>query len=388
MSLMLETGCWLVVLCGVSIVLRPLGSALMSNLLRRWRRQWYRPATASDSCRAIIDAHVAIESAQGALAAAILTPVGSRAYFAGRIDGRDSPSPDANTRFEIGSITKTFTATLLVAMARAGLLGLDTPLDELLAMRARLGAQTPRAITLTDLATHRSGLPRLPWGMPMLAGTVLTPSQPYRFLNASVLARWLRKRRVTNVGDNYRYSNLGYMLLGHVLARQTGLDYAMALRRFVLDPLQLHATGPESDGDFAQPHTALGFRTPAWRRNADLQGAGGLHSTLGDMTAWLRANLCNQDPIDARLHMAIADAASPGGRIALGWQVHGAADATIVWHNGATSGSRSFIGFLPARGVGVVVLSSQAIAVDGLAMRLLQAAASERMRSDTPPQVR
>lgn len=353
----------------------PIFGNALASAQRAMRRRRHRPSPAADAMQRAVDAHVAVSAPAGALVAVAMTPQGTREFCAGHIDGRDSPAPDADTQFEIGSITKTFTATLLASMARKGLVTLDTPLDELLEPDARLGRQSPRPVTLLDLAAHRSGLPRLPWGLPMLAGVLLTPSQPYRMLDESALRRWLRNRQVHNVGAAYCYSNLGYLVLGLVLARRAGLDYASALRRHVLDPLHLSATGLHPHGSCAQPHGALGQRVDAWRRNDDLHGAGGLWSTLADMAAWLRANLDQREPVDAGLHTAIADAATAGARIGLGWQLHGAEPASrVVWHDGATGGSRSFIAFAPAHGVGVVVLSAQGVSVDALGIGLLNEA--------------
>ena len=346
------------------------------RLQRAWRARRWRPGPGANAVQAALDRHLAVAATAGALAVATVTPSGERRCFAGHVDGPDSPAPDADTRFEIGSITKTLTATLLAAMQREGRIGLTAPVDNLLPETARPGLQSPRPMTLEDLATQHSGLPRLPWGWAMLAGLCLRPRQPYAWISADVLLRWLRGRRVRRVGRRYRYSNLGFGLLGLVLARHALCTYEEALRRHVLDPLGMTATGLPSTTAMsdrpAMPHGPLGFRTPPWNLRA-LAAAGGLHSSLDDMVRWLRANLDLQAPIDASLHAPRADIAA-GRHIALGWQVSGSSGATVVWHNGATGGSRSLIAFAPAHGIGVIVLSSQAVAVDALGMSLLQSA--------------
>ncbi len=346
------------------------------RLQRVWRARRWRPDPGADAVQAAIDRHLAVDARAGALAVALVTPAGERRCYAGHVDGPDSPAPDADTRLEIGSITKTLTATLLVAMQRMGRIDLTTPVDGLLPETARLGPQSPRPMTLEDLATQRSGLPRLPWGWAMLAGLYLRPRQPYAWISEDVLLRWLRGRRVRGVGRKCRYSNLGFGLLGLVLARRAQCTYGEALRRHVLDPLGMTATGLSSTAAMpdrqAMPHGPLGFRTPPWNVRA-LEAAGGLHSSLDDMVRWLRANLDLQAPIDASLHAPRADTAA-GRRIALGWQISGSGDATVVWHNGGTGGSRSLIAFAPAHGIGVIVMSSQAVAVDALGMSLLQSA--------------
>ncbi len=361
----------------VWVAWRLLDAPFWSSLVRPWRRYWYRVAKPhGDSLQAALDAHLAIEAPAGAIAAALIDPKTTRCAFAGRINGRKSLAPDADTLFEIGSITKSFTAALLLALEPPGELSLGMPIDALLGEAGRLGAQMPRAITLQDLVTHRSGLPRLPWGLPMLSGLLLRPRQPYAFMSANVLTRWLQRRRVEGVGERYAYSNLGYAVLGKALARKAGLDYHGALRRHILDPLGLHETGFGDDtarsGRMAQPRTLLGLRTRPWRMRA-LAAAGGLHSSLADMARWLEANLSLHPPLDARMHQTLATVGSHGAGIAMGWQVSGVGSGVqVLWHNGRTGGSCSFMAFIPARGIGVVVMCTQAASVDELGARLIQ----------------
>ncbi|HEX7370263.1 MAG TPA: serine hydrolase domain-containing protein [Rhodanobacteraceae bacterium] len=343
-----------------------------ATLMQRWRRKRFQPDAHVDATQAAADEHVAVLAPNAAVALAIVTPAGTRQVFAGRLDGKDSPTPDANTSFEIGSISKTFTAALLVAMLREGVVQLDTPLDGLLAPDARLGQQIPAPVTLASLATHTSGLPRLPWGWRMALGLFFSPMQPYRLISDSALWRWLRHRRI-RFGRRYRYSNLGYGVLGHVLALASGNDYPSALKKFVLDPLQLANTHATPDATCAQPHTALGRRAPAWDMRA-LAPAGGVRSTLADMTRWLEANIRNTPPLDARLHIARENSGGRHRSMALAWHVDGEADRRVVWHNGRTGGSSAVIALAPAHGVGIVVLSNSAASVDALGMRLLHAA--------------
>jgi CubicO group peptidase (beta-lactamase class C family) len=335
---------------------------------RRWRRKHHRGDPAADPVQTAADAFVAVDAPDAAVAIAIVTPEGVRQAFAGRLDGADSPAPDADTPFEVGSITKTFTAALLVAMEQAGRLQLDTPLDTLLPDAARSGRR--HAATLADLASHSAGLPRLPWGLPMLAGLYLTPRQPYRFIGARALQHWL-SRHDTRHDQGYRYSNLGYGVLGAALATAAGSDYAQALHRFVLAPLGLADTRATADADCAQPHSPLGRRVPAWDLGV-IAPAGGIRSTLADMTRWLQANMAVSAPLDARLHAPRIRAGGAGRRVALAWQVDGDGDGRVVWHNGRTGGSSSMIAYVPARDIGVVALSNSAAGVHVLATSLLQ----------------
>ena len=356
---------------------------LLAKLAQRWRRKRYHAAPNADPIQAAVDEHLATMSPHASLAVAIVTSAGVRHVFAGHLDGPGSPTPDLNTPFEIGSITKTFTAALLVAMQQQNLVKFDTPLDELLSPGNQLGKQIPSKVTLESLATHCSGLPRLPWGLPVLAGLYLTPKQPYRFIGDLVLMRWLRRRKI-RYGARYRYSNLGYGVLGDVLARRVGVTYAEALQRFVLNPLDLAATDVAVDSACAQPHTAMGRPVPAWNLRA-LTPAGGVHSTLADMIRWLHANLAEQRPLDARLHTARENSGGRNRSVALAWHVDGEGDRRVVWHNGRTGGSSSVIAFAPAHGTGVVVLANNSAGVDALGLRLLHAISTTGAATDPSP---
>lgn len=344
----------------------------LAPMAQRWRRRHFHSTAGADPMQAAADEHCAIMAPDAGLAIAVVTPSGVRQVFAGHIDGEHSPRPDADTPFEIGSLTKTFTAALLVALEREHRVQLDTTLDHLLPPDGRLGRQLPVPITLESLATHGSGLPRLPTGFAMMAGLVFTPHQPYRFASERRLWRWLRHRSV-RYGNRYRYSNLGYGVLGQVLARIAGTGYAQALRNLVLEPLGLAATSGAPDARCAQPHTALGRRTPAWNLHA-LAPAGGVRSTLADMTRWLQANMAERAPLDARLHVARANSGGKERSIALAWHVDGEGERRVVWHNGRTAGSSSVMAFAPAHGIGIVVLGNSAASVDALGLRLLHAA--------------
>lgn len=358
--------------------------ALLAPLRQAWRRARNHSVPGMDAMQALADAHVTCMTPRAGLAIAIVTPTGTRQIFAGHIDGKASPVPNAGTAFEIGSITKTFTTALLVALEHAGSVTLDMRLDDLLPADAKPGQLQSGPITLEQLATHHSGLPRLLPGWPSLAGSYLSPRQPYRWTTQTALHRWLRHRRIRHQG-RYHYSNLGYGILGHALARKIGLDYAAALQQWVLDPLGLAHTGVPMDNinHVAQPHTALGRRTPAWCFNA-LPGCGAIHSNLADMTRWLQANMQEQPPLDTRLHEPRADAGAPQRRIALGWHVDGDGERRVIWHNGGTGGSRSLIAFTPARGTGIVVLGNSAVSVDRLGMNLLRQTNQSLLSESSP----
>ncbi len=272
--------------------------------------------------------------------------------------------------FEIGSVTKVLTATLLADQALAGMVRLDEPLRSLLpgvCVPARDGE-----ITLEHLATHTSGLPRLPPGF--LRGALGRRSNPYASLSEDdVLAALERCRLRRPPGTRVHYSNFGAGLLGIALSRRAGLGYESLLGRRILRPLGLSETGiavPEER--LVGGHSRRGRPVSHWDV-CGLEGAGALRSSARDLLRLARACL---DPPEAAPGPALALALQPRRRvgrpmdIGLGWFLTRRKDGwTLAWHNGGTGGFRSFLGLARDRAVAVVVLTNCARSPDGLALR-------------------
>jgi D-alanyl-D-alanine-carboxypeptidase/D-alanyl-D-alanine-endopeptidase len=242
------------------------------------------------------------------------------------------------TIFQVGSVTKVFTALLLADLAERGEVRLSDP-----AARYLPGARDAAVpVTLADLATHTSGLPRLPPGL--LGTALLSPRDPYARYPASWFRRAARRAlRTGSGGSPYAYSNFGYGLLGHLLGRAAGAPYETLVVSRVCEPLGLADTafevpGPSRDRK-AQGHQG-GRPVPDWRLGA-LAGAGGLYSTSADLARLLRACLA-------------------GGEIGLAWQHTRRGDHPVVWHNGMTGGFSAMIAFDPDRGLGVAALANSA----------------------------
>ena len=174
------------------------------------------------------------------------------------------------------------------------------------------------------------------------------------------------------------YSNLGYGLLGHALALREGVDYETLIAGRILEPLGMAGTAVELTQPLrerlAPGHDEELQPVPSWDIPA-LAGAGALRSTVNDLLIFLEANLgLRQTPLrEAMARAHVPQAADPGlgMDIGLGWVVADDGERRFVWHNGATGGYSSFIGFDPEAREGVVVLSNSVISVDGLAYRLL-----------------
>jgi D-alanyl-D-alanine-carboxypeptidase/D-alanyl-D-alanine-endopeptidase len=273
--------------------------------------------------------------------------------------------------FEIGSVTKAFTATLLATMAEDGLVALDDPVQDHLPAGVRLAVRG-RPITLADLATHTSGLPRLPHGFFMRS--LRHRRNPYAWFTAEDLYAGLPSTRLRGQpGGRPRYSNLGYGLLGHVLALRAGRGYEQLVQERICGPLGLGHTGVSLPT--VQGHDRRGRPVPNWELPA-LPGAGALRSTASDLLAFLRLQLGEGDPALARAAALTHVPRARHGRAAvgLGWTrlpLLGT-EHELLFHNGGTGGFRSFAGFVPATAAAVVVLSNSARSVVAIGFRILE----------------
>jgi serine-type D-Ala-D-Ala carboxypeptidase/endopeptidase len=306
--------------------------------------------------------------------------VGAHAHGEGALWHRGRLPDGPRSILEIGSITKAFTATLLADMAREGVVALDDPVNRHLPAGVRVPARG-REITLEDLASHRSGLPRLPHGL-LWRALSIDRRDPYARWNAARLeAAVPRSRPRREPGRRFVYSNYGPGLLGYVLALRMGTTYEELVRERICRPLALVDTWIETPEParrrLATGHDWRGRAVPHWNLAA-LAGAGGLRSTAGDLLAFLRLH---EPGVEHPLAAAAAETRRPRiGRgkasVGLGW-LSFAPRRRLRWrvflHEGGTGGFRSFAGFAPDAGVAAVVLANQARPVGRLGLRVLAA---------------
>lgn len=282
---------------------------------------------------------------------------------------------DGNTVFEIGSITKTFTASILADMVRTHEVALDDAVSGLLPAGTVVPERNGRKITLLDLATQSSGLPSLPDNFkpndnenPYADYTI---QQLYTFLGAYQLLR--------DIGSKYEYSNMGVGLLGQALANRARMDYEALVTARVLTPLRMHDTRitltPSMQSRLAPGHKENGSTAKNWDLPV-FAGAGALRSTVHDMLTYVRAHADSTSlPLGAtfaRTHGERRPGPVPQMTVGLAWhRLKTPAGRTLVWHNGGTGGYRSFAGFDEATGQGVVVLTNTAQSVDDIGFHLL-----------------
>ncbi|GEM_PF-164316 len=293
-------------------------------------------------------------------------------------------APDADSVFQIGSITKTFTGALLADAVLSGKMTLSDPVQAYLPAGVTIAQVGERPMTIEDLATHRSGLPRLE---PDFAPA--DPADPYADIDEAKL--W---RTVSNVqparapGAAFEYSNLGYGLLGALIARAQGKSYADLVAEKIFTPLGMaHSSARLPDAlraQAAQGYGSDGAPVPFWTFDA-VPGLGAINSTAKDMTAYLRASMAaaagraEETPLGHALTLALtprADVAAPGGpRIGFAWV--SPPDGRLAMHDGGTYGFSSQIAFRTDGSRGVLVLANrlQTEMVSGIGNHLLDPAA-------------
>ena len=263
------------------------------------------------------------------------------------------------TIFQIGSVTKVFTGLLLADMAERDEVRLSDPAARYLP-RWRGGTGS---VTLADLATHTSGLPRLPRSL--LWSALLSPRDPYARHPAARFVRAARRAlRAGSAGSPYVYSNFGFGLLGYLLGQAAGTAYQALVTTRICGPLGLPDTTFTVPGP-AQDRMAQGYRRgraiPDWQLGV-LASAGALYSTAADLARFLQACLTPAaTPLEPAIRATLTPRrAIPGGEIGLAW--HHARGGRVIWHNGMTGGFSAMIAFDPARALGVAALANSATA--------------------------
>lgn len=304
----------------------------------------------------------------------VIDPNGSRVVGYGKLGKDNNQEPDGNTVYEIGSITKVFTSILLQDMVERGEVGLDDPITKYLPKPVQAPTKDGKEITLRHLATHTSGLPRLPDNLEMK-----NPDNPYADYTVAQMYDFLTRYQLTRgIGEKYEYSNYGAGLLGHLLALKAGMDYETLVTKRLCAPLKMSSTAiklsPALQARLAQGHNEMLRPVPNWDIPT-LAGAGALRSTVNDLLLFVSANLAMEKsaltPILLKTHLTQQSTGRAEMEIGLGWHILKKHGSEIIWHNGGTSGYRTFLGFAKAQKRGVVVLSNSTNDIDDIGRHLL-----------------
>jgi serine-type D-Ala-D-Ala carboxypeptidase/endopeptidase len=306
----------------------------------------------------------------------IIDVQGPRIVACGRMQEGDSRALNGDTIFEIGSVTKVFTALLLADMEQRGEVRLDDPIAMYLSSASRLPERDGHGITLLDLVTNTSGLPQYPTNF-----DEKDAEDPFAHYTERQLYAFLGTYQLKSVpGTNYTYSNIGFGLLGFILTRRAGLDYGELVQQRILRPLGLRSTSPYPNAEMAR-RLATGYSpdlvaAPRWSNGPVMQGAGDLRSSARDLLRFLAAAMGEISTPLAPAFKILLSVKRPTDRsswkTAMGWTVaHRGNGDQLVFKNGDTAGFASFVGYDPRSGTGVVVLSNSSDPVDDLGLHLL-----------------
>ncbi|HVE84421.1 MAG TPA: serine hydrolase [Myxococcales bacterium] len=338
-----------------------------------------QPGSPSDEeIRQMLVTRVAVQKQATGIVVGIIGPQGRRLVAFGTMAAGDQRPVGGDTVFDVGSLTKVFTALLLADMAHRGEVVLEAPVSTYLpANGVKVPKRGGRQITLVDLATHTSGLPPRPTNL-----VSNEPENKYAGYTVDLMYQCLSS--LPGTGDRetrYEYSNLGYGLLGHALARRAERSYAELLRARITEPLGLADTRIDLTPGM-RTRLAAGYDSdlvpaPHWDFGA-LESAGALRSTANDLLSFLEAVLgYHKTDLAPAMGLMLATR-RPGGmqpstQIALAWNVLSSGGGLIAWKNGSVGGYRSFLGYDPSARVGVVALANAqtAVGVDDIGLHVL-----------------
>jgi serine-type D-Ala-D-Ala carboxypeptidase/endopeptidase len=271
----------------------------------------------------------------------------------------DGPEITAETIFEIGSITKVFTALLLADMVERREVALDDPVRKYLPSSVNVPSRGNREITLADLATHTSGLPREPANLDLRS--LDDPYAAYRVADLyAFLSRYSLQR---DPGTQFEYSNLGMGLLGHALAVTASMSYEALLTRRVFGPLGMTNTSvvvaEERRARRATGHNQAQTPVSWWHFDA-LAGAGAINSTASDMLTFAEAAMSADTPLKSAFTRMTSVRRPADGGIdqVLGWDAFRYQGNQVLAKSGGTNGFRSRLFVDPAGHRAVIVLSN------------------------------
>lgn len=277
--------------------------------------------------------------------------------------------------FEIGSISKVFTATLLADLNLEGKLNLNDPASKYLPWKLNNTAE----FTLQQLSNHSSGLPRLPDNLVL---SEVDMSNPYKDYGEEKLRIYLTEQLELkqDPGLKFDYSNLGVGLLGYILTKIDSSSYEEMLQSRITQPLQMKSTTVKREKVMNRIVKGLnveGEETPNWDLNV-LEGAGAILSSTQDLTKFALAQF-NPDNQKIALTQKKTFSITPYEKaIGLGWMIENKKNGKWLWHGGGTGGYASSLTLDIERKNAIIILSnvsgfSEKVAnISNLGSRLLE----------------
>lgn len=282
--------------------------------------------------------------------------------------------PNANNLYEIGSITKTFTATLLAYYVNSHKVKLTDPITKYLPDSVASN-KALQGITLEMLSNHTSGLARLPDNLEFHSPH---PDDPYRDYSFQDLYSYLKTCKLSSEpGKDYIYSNLGVSLLGVILEKVSGKSFEQMVKQIICTPLGIKSTvqtlTPSLRQRSVKVYTEGGKETTAWHFYA-LAPFGALKSTVNNLLTYAKANMYpNETALSKAFQLTHRITYNKNGlKLGLGWHIIVVNNVEYYFHDGGTYGCSSFLAFNPAKKLAVVVLSNCGASVNDIGVDIIK----------------
>jgi len=294
-------------------------------------------------------------------------------YNYGETAAGNNQLPEVTSIYEIGSITKTFTATLLAYYANEGKLKLTDPITKYLPDSVSANKEL-QGITLEMLSNHTSGLSRLPDNFEFHSSD---PYDPYKDYTKKHLYEYLKTCKLNSKsGESYAYSNFGVGLLGSILEQVSGKPFGEMVKEVICTPLGMQNTEQyltiAQRKRFVTVYNEDGKATSPWTFQV-LAACGALRSTLEDMLLYLKVNMIpSQTELSKAIKLTHQITYNKDIKLGLGWHVIVVNGIEYYFHDGATFGCSSFLAFNIEKKLGIIVLSNSGISTNDLGVSLIK----------------
>lgn len=293
-------------------------------------------------------------------------------YFSyGTADSKTGRKVDENSIFEIGSISKVFTGVMIADEIVKGKMKPSDPIAKYLPDAVKVPTRNGKEITINDIATHSSSLPRMPDNF-----KPANPNNPYADYTIKMAYEFVSGVKLDrDIGEKYEYSNLALGMLGHLLELEYNKSFEAVMIDKITNTLGMDNTRvvftPNMKKNLAKGHNE-GEEVENWDISG-LTGAGGIRSSAVDMVKFIQANMgVIKSPLYDAMQWSHKKAyENENQKFKIGFTWHFDNDGEIVQHGGATGGYRAYSGFVRGTQKGVVVLTNSTQDIGNIGMKLL-----------------
>lgn len=328
----------------------------------------------ADSVIAIIGREVSARRSKSIIVGLIDSNGRRQIFAAGKLSDANPVLPDANTIYEIGSITKVFTTLVLADMSLKKQLNLNDPISKYLPKTVKTPVTNGKEISLMSLATHLSGFPRFPYNT-----DPADPDNSYADYTLQQLYDYIAAFKPPfEIGSRWKYSNIGFGLLGEILTGITHRNFETLIRQQICEPLKMKRTvvtlTPALLKNTAIGHAETG--TPVnFLKLPVLEAAGIYRSDVNDMLTFAAANLglisTSLYPAMQLTHIEQAKKNDADGYTTMGWTLFNDKGREIIFKDGGTPGYRTFVGIDKKNKSGVVVFSNSNNGVTDIGLHVI-----------------